>query len=167
MHNLHKTATHTATKIPFMYSFSGNCAASLSPNFHIPVSVSDLCIFPESVHRIGRLIVGKYKSLTDTWMWKLGLWPRKSFFYILKLNNWRALHGIFNFNLKCKAYNYCLLIFITYVVAAGVIKRASSPPDRTCSRVSPPPPPQGAHPPPPSTTTITTASITASKQGGK
>jgi hypothetical protein len=29
--------------------------------------------------RIGRLIVGICKSLTDTWMWKLGLWPRNSF----------------------------------------------------------------------------------------
>jgi hypothetical protein len=33
---------YTATKIPFMYSFSGN--------FHIHVSVSDLYIFPGSVH---------------------------------------------------------------------------------------------------------------------
>ena len=42
-------------------------------------------IFPESVHifscsRIGRPIVGMYKSLTDTWTWKLGLRPR-NFFY--------------------------------------------------------------------------------------
>ncbi len=29
--------------------------------------------------RIGRSIVGINKSLTDTWMWKLGLWPRNSF----------------------------------------------------------------------------------------
>ncbi len=32
-----------------------------------------------SCSRIGRLIVGKYKSLTDTCMLKLGLWPRKYF----------------------------------------------------------------------------------------
>ncbi len=41
-------------------------------------------IFPRSVHifpasRIDRSIVEIYKSLTDTWMWKLGLWPRNSF----------------------------------------------------------------------------------------
>ncbi len=29
--------------------------------------------------RIGRRIMGIYKSLTDTWIWKLGLRPRNSF----------------------------------------------------------------------------------------
>jgi hypothetical protein len=33
---------NTATKIPFMYSFSGNCAAN--PNFHSHVTVIDLYI---------------------------------------------------------------------------------------------------------------------------
>ncbi len=55
----------------------------LSPTFHINVSVSYLFIPRISPHtscsRIGRSIVGIYKSLTDTWMWKLGLWPRISF----------------------------------------------------------------------------------------
>ncbi len=43
-------------------------------------------IFPWSIHifffscsRIGISIMGIYKSRTDTWMWKLGLWPRNSF----------------------------------------------------------------------------------------
>ncbi len=49
-----------------------NCAASA------------IYIFEGSVHifscrRIGRLIVGIYKSSTDTWMWKLGL-RRHNFF---------------------------------------------------------------------------------------
>ncbi len=52
----------------------------LSPNFYIHVSVSDLYIPMIGTHiscsRIGRSMVGIYKSLTDTWMWKLVLWPR-------------------------------------------------------------------------------------------
>jgi hypothetical protein len=48
----------TATKIPFIYSFSGNS----SPNFNIHESVSDLYSPRIGLHisssRIGRLIVG-------------------------------------------------------------------------------------------------------------
>jgi len=48
------------------------------------VSVSDLCSPRIGLHisssRIGRPMVGIYKSLTDAWMWKLGLRPRYSFF---------------------------------------------------------------------------------------
>ncbi len=44
----------------------------LSPNFHIHASVSDLYI-PVLLEEICRPILGLYKSLTDTWMWKLGL----------------------------------------------------------------------------------------------
>ncbi len=57
----------------------------LSPNFHIHVSVSDLYIskIPRfhifSCSRIGRPVVGIYKSLTDIWMWKLGLRLHSSF----------------------------------------------------------------------------------------
>ncbi len=55
----------------------------LSPNFHIHVSVSNLYIARIDPHisssRKGRPIVGIYNSLTDTWMWKLGLRPRYSF----------------------------------------------------------------------------------------
>ncbi len=55
----------------------------LSTNFHIHVSGSDLYNFRIGPHiycsRIGRPIVGIYKSLTDTWMVKLGLRPCSSF----------------------------------------------------------------------------------------
>ncbi len=57
----------------------------LSPNFHSYMCLWAIYIFPGSIHifscrRIGRSIVGIYNSLTDTWMWKFGLWPRSSFF---------------------------------------------------------------------------------------
>ncbi len=55
----------------------------LSPNFHIHVSVTDLYIPRIGPHiscsRMGRSMVVIYKLLTDTWMWKLGLWPSNSF----------------------------------------------------------------------------------------
>ncbi len=54
----------------------------LGPNFHIHASVSDLYIptigLPILLEEICRPILGLYKSLTDTWMWKLGLRPRNS-----------------------------------------------------------------------------------------
>ncbi len=53
------------------------------PQFHIHVSVSDLYIPRIGPHisssRKGRPIVEIYNSLTDTWIWKLGLRPRYSF----------------------------------------------------------------------------------------
>ncbi len=54
----------------------------LSPNFHIQKSVSDLYItmigLPILLEEICRPILGLYKSLTDTWMWILGLRPCNS-----------------------------------------------------------------------------------------
>ncbi len=54
----------------------------LSPNFHIHASVSNLYIptigLPVMLEEICRPILRLYKSLTDTWMWKLGLRPRYS-----------------------------------------------------------------------------------------
>ncbi len=58
----------------------------LSPHFHIHVSLSDLHIPRIGPHisccTIGRLFKGiySYKPLTDTWMWKLGLWPQQFLF---------------------------------------------------------------------------------------
>jgi hypothetical protein len=67
----------------------------LSPNFHMHVSANDFYIPRIGPHiscsRIGRSIVRIYKSLTDTWMWKLGLFPRKS----ISGNN------CFQFSLQC------------------------------------------------------------------
>jgi hypothetical protein len=45
----------------------------ISPNFHIHVSVSDLYIPRIGLPILLRKICGPYKSLTVTWMWKLGL----------------------------------------------------------------------------------------------
>ncbi len=60
-----------------IYVFPEKELRGLIPNFHIHVSVSDLqYIFLGSVRifscsKIGRQIVGIYKSLTDPWIWKL------------------------------------------------------------------------------------------------
>ncbi len=52
----------------------------LVPNFHIYISVSDLYIptmgRPIFCSKIEGPIVGIYKSLTETWMWKFGTRPR-------------------------------------------------------------------------------------------
>ncbi len=54
----------------------------LGPKFHIHASVSDWYIstigLPILLEEICRPILGLYKSLTDTWMLKLGLSPRYS-----------------------------------------------------------------------------------------
>ncbi len=62
-----------------IYVFPEKELRGLSPNFRVHVSVRDLVFHIFSCSRIGRPIVGIYKSLTDTWMWKLGLRPCNSF----------------------------------------------------------------------------------------
>jgi len=96
----------TARKIPFMYSFSGNCAASvliftfmyLWAIYIVPGSRGPYI----SSSRIGRPIEGIYKSLTYsyTWMWKLGLRPSYSFYG----NICFEFFGILS--LKCAAWTY-------------------------------------------------------------
>ncbi len=118
-HNLHKTATHTATKITFTYSFSGDCAASVP--IYTFMCLWAIYIFPGSVHIIpaaeqadllweyitcsqmnveirtvcGRAIpfLGTFVSKYRYWFFALhsSRWP------FLKPNNQRALHDIFNF----------------------------------------------------------------------
>ncbi len=67
---------------PIMYSFSGNCAAS--PQFRGHVSVNDIYIQrigppPIFMQQNRQTDHGTYKSLPETWMWKLGLRPHNSF----------------------------------------------------------------------------------------
>ncbi len=101
---------YTKTKIPFMYSFSGNCSASVACNFHFHVSVSD-----SYIPRIGRRwIVGIYKSLTDIWMWKLGLWPRNFFF-------WKYLFRIFG--IGCLQCDLLWLTCFYFLAEATVAQR--------------------------------------------
>ena len=77
---------------PFMYSQKWNCAASLfpkqnynvlSPNSYL-IYLWEIYIFPGPIclfccRKICEPIIGIHKSLTDTWMWKLGLRLRNSF----------------------------------------------------------------------------------------
>ncbi len=64
----------TAPKTQFMWSQKWNCAASFP--FLTFMYLWAIFIFPELVclfgcSKIGRPVLGIYKSFTDTWMWKL------------------------------------------------------------------------------------------------
>jgi hypothetical protein len=49
---------------------------SYIPTMGLPVLLEEIC----------RLTLGIYESLKDTWMWKLGLWPRNPFLGIFVSN---------------------------------------------------------------------------------
>ncbi len=74
---------YTATKLPLMYSFSGNSAASAPISTFMCLWViyvvlgSVYCTYFLQQNR--QTHQGIYKSLTDACMWKLGLRPRYSF----------------------------------------------------------------------------------------
>ncbi len=64
-------AAYTARKVPFMNSFSGNCAASVLISTFMCLWA--IYILPRLFHifpcsRTGRPILEKYKSLTDIWV---------------------------------------------------------------------------------------------------
>ncbi len=74
---LQRTNTENRKQIFPEKELRGHC-----PNVHIHVSMSDSYIpridLPILLQGICGLILGIYKLLTDTWMWKLGLRPRNS-----------------------------------------------------------------------------------------
>ncbi len=106
---------YTATKMPFIYSFSRNCAASV-PISHIHISASDLYIPRISPHiswrRIDRSIVGINKLLTDTGMWKLALWTCNSFLWIYCIFLFRNICCEFSVLILCSVSYWLLYLYI-------------------------------------------------------
>ncbi len=91
---------------PFMYSQKGNCYFQkwnynvLSPSSYTLIYLWYIFKFPESVclffcREIYEPILGIYKSLTDTSMWKLGLRPCNS----------QKRNTEMGFSLQCCTYN--------------------------------------------------------------
>jgi hypothetical protein len=80
------------------------------PKSYIHVSVSDLYIFSRSVclfvcSKIGELIVGVHKLLTDTWMWKGGTRPRSFMSGNISIGS----------SLQCSPPWKCLLVHILFL----------------------------------------------------
>ncbi len=93
----------------------------LSPNFHV-MCLWAIYIFPLlvifSCCRIGGSIEGIYKSLTDTWMWKLGLRPRNPFLEIFVSNFWYCVFPVqlaYNFFICTQARVFSQLLNPVYV----------------------------------------------------
>ncbi len=78
MHILNFRAVTLQRKSQLCIPFLG-IAQSQSQYSHSCVCERFISIGSHICSRIGRSIVGIYKSLTVTWMWKVGLWPRNSF----------------------------------------------------------------------------------------
>ncbi len=77
---------YTATKIPLMYSFSGNCLASFTVSTFICLWA--IYIFPGSVHlfscsRIGRPILEIYKNLSQIYEYRN--WETEHYDYVLEI----------------------------------------------------------------------------------
>jgi hypothetical protein len=124
-----------------IYVFPKKELRGLSPNFYLHVSVSDLYIPWVGLHifcsRIGRPIVWKYKSLTDTFMWNVEkaaqflLWEylvRTLLYYVFavqgpwgklfheKTKSWKSCQTSFNLRICYKICTICYTICTTPII---------------------------------------------------
>jgi hypothetical protein len=95
--------SNTNVWFPFMYSQIWNCYFQhriimvLSPSSYTYISVRDYISLPILLQEICGPILGIYKSLTDTWMWTLGLRPRNS----------QKRNTLMGFSLQCTSAARC------------------------------------------------------------
>ncbi len=116
------SACHTAKILyrkfeTYVYSQKGNCTATVPiPTF---MFLCAIYIFPWSVcifccKKWSGPIVGIYKSLTATWMWKLGLRPRSSFFR--KYINFFGVYTISTVSEHVRTFSFFLLPISTTMI---------------------------------------------------